>query len=76
MSKIPNPWQCDICSTPKKPSNGWFVALIEFPKTESERVVIMKWNDSLAEQEGVSHICGLDCASRWLVKELAKIYGN
>ncbi len=76
MAKIEQPYLCDICQQAKRPSNGWFCAFVESPETEAVRVIVVKWNDELAEREDVRHICGIDCGSRWLVKELARIYGN
>lgn len=76
MPKILDPFICEICSTPKKPSNGWFLGRVVNPGMEDVCVKIVKWDNELAEDEagGIKHLCGIDCASRWFVKELAKVY--
>jgi len=87
MSKIPSPWQCDMCTAHKKPSNGWFVAwtTIATPQapsafipagTDNVLVIVAKWDDEIAERPEVQHLCGIECVTRWQAKELAKIYGN
>jgi hypothetical protein len=76
MAKNLSPFICDICGVSKSPSNRWFCAWVEPLAQNADEVRIKKWADELAEKNGVQHICGIDCASRWCVRELAKIYGN
>ena len=69
MAKITDPYQCDECGA-KKNSNGWFLGR----PLDGNCIILSKWDENMAEKEGVKHICGIDCAMRFTAKELGKIY--
>ncbi len=71
MAKIPNPYSCDECGVPKKPSNGWFLLF-----SSVKKVTVDEWDDELAESEGVKHLCGISCVLKVTGRELVKFYGE
>lgn len=68
--KVQHPWQCDICGRTKGPSNHWWIG---YPHSHPPKgLVIQRWDDALAAAEGAGHVhlCGLQCATRWVTRFL------
>jgi hypothetical protein len=68
MAKLENPWRCDICKRIKEPTNGW---LIGMATTWEFRV--LTWDDAQAEVDGAVHLCGVECAQKWLNEQLGRM---
>jgi hypothetical protein len=73
MSFNPNPFNCDICSEPKKETNHWFLGLLANTEPTIQGFQVVLWHDKLAKLKGVAHICGLECAAKWTIKQLSTI---
>ena len=67
---------CDVCGKQKKEANHWFRGR-ELPS--SAGVVIVQWDVERAVIDGDSlvldlnkdaHLCGAECATQWLSKNL------
>lgn len=68
-----NTQTCDMCPEVKKEVNHWFMGFV----VKDGSVVIKPWNEATITTykligEQCYHLCGLDCASKWLMKQLAK----
>lgn len=81
--KLPDPWKCDECGGTKTPTNHWFIGLpadrydIGGEHSVSQPgVLIVPWDDRLAEDKHARHLCGIECAQKHTGRELAKVYGN
>lgn len=81
MTVITQPYKCEECPELKRPSNGWFIGLnianmtlsvgVDFKITHA--AIVCAWTDELAVNQGVAHLCGIDCALKWEAKQLAKL---
>lgn len=70
MSRIPEPYACDICNTMKREANHWFLGHIDY--TEGY-VSVVPWSSSGAAAGTVVHLCGLTCCQRWLAWALEQL---
>jgi hypothetical protein len=68
--KILNPFICDYCGIQKKDVNAWWLRLpdIDLPNLDSRGFCLIRWDNSTADQAGVEHICGQECAGRAMAK--------
>ena len=71
MAKNQHPYECDECGVKKQPSNGWFLFL-----PNAGVVTISMWDDTLADNEGTKHLCGISCVLKVTGRELVKFYGE
>lgn len=70
-----NPFQCDICNTPKQATNHWWLGyLVKNDQNSPVAAAIELWNDFLADQAPVAHLCGIECAQKWLTQQLDKLH--
>jgi hypothetical protein len=58
----PYPFTCDICGTPKKESNHWWLARPESPCG----LRIEPWDEAEAILPDIQHLCGEGCVLRAL----------
>jgi hypothetical protein len=61
-------FDCDMCGDTKRPSNGWWVAMVG---PVDDRLKIGPWNSLTATEEGAVHLCGAGCAHKLLDRFLA-----
>jgi len=59
--KRSSPYTCDYCGADKGATNHWRLR----DKT-TDHFILMDWDDDLADQDGVEHICSESCASKAL----------
>jgi hypothetical protein len=64
-------YQCDICARSKAPNDIWWLAWIDcMPGETSDQtqpaIQITRWQNYHAHNPGVSHLCGAQCAARWM----------
>jgi hypothetical protein len=76
MSRISNPYKCDVCGAAKGEGNKWLlgidmalVTITSYPKPASTHFTsvgyaIMQWNHDLADDKKMQphHLCGEKCA--------------
>jgi hypothetical protein len=63
MTKIPEPWVCNICGTQKRETNRWWLmSRIETLPGQVE-LVLQEWNREDADLDIIIHLCGEECAS-------------
>lgn len=60
---------CDICGKPKKVANHWWmVTLGDVPCFDegqpAQHFTLLPWNSAEARNEGISHLCGENCAMK------------
>lgn len=70
MSRIAEPYTCDVCGVQKKESNHWFLARIDY---SGRCARVIPWSAVGAAAAEVVHLCGSGCAQRWLGFALEKI---
>ena len=64
---------CDICGTQKKETNHWFMSwTTENPKG----VTVILWTPELVRTDSTSHLCGIECATKWVAKQLSEGKGE
>lgn len=61
---------CDKCGAQKKTANHWFVAFLS-----NIGVRIEVWGENHAAPNAF-HLCGLDCANKWMLEQLDKLNRN
>jgi hypothetical protein len=71
--KIANPYKCDGdgCGRMKEATNHWLIG-IAGPKL----ITIHQWTDGAPDAENAVHLCGIECAQKWLNRSLAKQVGQ
>lgn len=69
MSRIPEPYACDVCGALKKEANHWFIGRVDYA---ARCATVCPWDRIVALTE-VAHLCGLACSQRWLASALEKI---
>jgi hypothetical protein len=80
--KIANPYRCDAdgCGRAKESTNHWLLIFLEDDGAE-----VLRWDDFKAENgyENVdgtrrmpAHLCGIECAQKWLNRAMAKLVGQ
>ena len=57
----PVPFTCDGCKAVKKETNHWWIVSVS-----TEVLSLMPWNEDVAAQEGIYHLCGGECVSKFL----------
>jgi hypothetical protein len=72
MSRVQN-YKCEVCGMQERDHSQW---LLVSDQPRAHHIDILKWNDKLAEQPGICHVC---CARHlqvlvgaWMVPDLAK----
>ncbi len=76
MTKIPEPWVCNICGAQKKETNRWWImfgsTILDFTRKPEETqllskdgnmLVLYEWSDIRAGLPDAIHLCGEECAS-------------
>jgi hypothetical protein len=61
--KVNSPYRCDYCLNLKGETNHWWLR-----QPNSEHFVLLRWDASLAAEEGYEHICSESCAAKALSK--------
>lgn len=68
---IKNTYQCDICGKERGPSNHWRMACNAFGYTDGPPGLgFFSWDATVADREGVAHLCSSDCAHKLLERFL------
>jgi len=68
MTYIPHSYSCTICRNPRSLSNNWILGTVR--KLGGRIwVAVRPWDDKIARQRGVSHLCGVNCMVRWASRE-------
>lgn len=65
-------YTCDVCSARRGESNHWYLAI---PVRREYMVILFalsEWNEAGARLTGTRHICGLECAIRFMARCLDK----
>jgi len=67
---VVNTYKCDVvgCDQVRKEANHWLLSW-----TENGRFILCEWDDDLAKEEGILHLCGGACALKALANYLARI---
>jgi len=84
VAKIAQPFKCDVCDALKQPSNNWFlgfsgktfsldVAEGEVPYAKgqfvtTQAIVVIPWNEAGAEHQDASHLCGIECVTKFVAR--------
>lgn len=58
-------YQCDECSVTKQESNHWVLIY-----AHDRQMNIVPWQDNLARDHRVLHLCGAGCAAKILSKQI------
>lgn len=71
--KDDKPYTCDYCGRHKGEINHWWLRPTNSAGYYSARglFTLIPWADRVADQPGVEHICGQECASKSLAKWMA-----
>lgn len=57
-------YTCEVCGAPKNPGDeGWYLA---FENEWGDNLEILAWDDELAAQNGMMHLCGGGHLQRWV----------
>ena len=78
MSKIANPYKCDVCGQPKGEGNKWLLGIPIIdgcplpchairkgfePPTVKSAYILMDWDDEIVgTEETIHHLCSEKCA--------------
>jgi len=67
-------FSCDVCGELRKDTNHWFLAFSNFGKPEFTitEVALKVWSEHEAKFGGYVHLCGIECATKFVARELAK----
>lgn len=71
--KIDIPWACDTCGIQKKPSNRWWMAVLQHNNDMGEQVVgvsVTEWEHGGDPELSDAHLCGESCVVQWLSKHV------
>ena len=69
--KVQSPYRCDYCLNLKGETNHWWLR-----PEDVDQFKLLRWEQTLADQECYEHICSESCASKALSKWLAQANGN
>lgn len=61
-------YSCDVCEVQKGATNHWFVGGV-FGDTGA---FVQPWAAATTTLSNNVHLCGLDCAAKWLLRKLEK----
>lgn len=77
MSINSNPFNCDVCTHAKQETNHWLLGRPVYNPTVDSQIIIgylvIKWDEELCEVLYTAHLCGLECAAKWLMKKLSAL---
>ncbi len=65
-----NGFTCDVCRTPKRDVNHWFMAEVKL--IPQIKVTIFEWDAALEPDNRLKHLCGVECACRFMARELGQ----
>jgi hypothetical protein len=69
MAHLGNAFECDICQALRKPeSTGWYIGM---PGDVS--LVVARWDDRMALYSSMKHLCGIECAQKWVGQQLSAV---
>jgi hypothetical protein len=70
MSRVQN-YKCEVCGMQERDHSQW---LLVSDQPREHRIDILKWNDKLAEQPGICHLCCTQhlhvLVSSWMMPDL------
>jgi hypothetical protein len=69
--RVQCPYRCDYCLSLKGKTSHWWLR----PR-DIEQFRLVRWDQTLADQEHYEHICSESCASKALSMWLAQASGN
>jgi hypothetical protein len=63
---------CDECQATKKDVNHWW--LLSSPeRTVAGEIIFSPWNDDIANDDGVKHLCGQACVIQAVSKSMTEM---
>jgi hypothetical protein len=76
--KIDSPYECDVCKTKKGEGNRWLMGDVlhkRYPDSSvsTNMIGLRPWQEEIADEEGVKHLCSDKCALTWQANELIKL---
>lgn len=74
----PIPYTCDVCGRAKQETNHWFLcqrfyAAALLGKARLSALKIAAWDNTLAREDAIVHLCGESCAAIHLSEFLGKL---
>lgn len=63
-------YRCDICKEQKKELNHWWTGYLLLNKTE---ICVIPLGDGPDPGNGIYHLCGFDCVTKWLHQQMQEI---
>jgi len=66
-------WACDICKVQKKETNHWYKGQTSTDPLY-KGIHIYEWN--VVVNSDCSHLCGIECVTKWMGRELSKLAGS
>jgi hypothetical protein len=65
-------YKCDVCNVQKQTSNHWWLLRLVPDQNSSEPLGanILRWDADDPLNSDFEHICGADCVTQWLSKNL------
>ena len=61
--KLPTPYKCDYCGKQKGDANHWWLSFLG-----DGMMYLRPWHNVTADDPGVEHICGQECATKAMAK--------
>lgn len=68
MAHLGNAFECDICKTGLKSYDGWFIG-----GSWMSLISILPWEVRAALIPSVAHLCGIECAQKWVGQRLQEV---